>query len=384
MHDITEFDKFVPFYSYTNAVGVVMGTGNVGPYLTHDPATTNTYLSRDGGLTWQEAHKGDFIYEFGNHGGLLMMADWAREATQAFFSTNQGYSWRGVQFSPQPLNVSNILTELSAMSTSFVVFGVRNGRGALYHVDFQSMGMRLCQGLSAADSASSDYETWTPSDGKSEERCLLGRQRLYRRRKQRAECLNNKDLEWPLQKRDCVCTDEDYECEAGFHRGVASMTCIPEHSTDFYKDSEGNLGVCAGAADNFEIDAYRKVSGDSCTGGWQPSKYSLPCNEIKKEALEDERRQKNPRHRRRKWFSLRLFIKGLVLILAITLLCCLARTETVRNCLISTRLKLAGQRDYSKPSSAPPSAANDVTNIGVVTAGDVYSPPTPTELKSLP
>merc|ERR1712094_66879 len=120
------------------------------------------------------------------------------------------------------------------------------------------------------------------------------------------------------------------------------MTCIPEHPTDFYKDSEGNLGVCAADAETFEIDAYRKVSGDSCTAGWQPSKYSLPCKEIKKTALEVERREKHPHgHRRRRWFSLRLFIKGLVLILGLTLLCCLARTETVRNCLASVRLKLA-------------------------------------------
>merc|ERR1712014_272426 len=87
--------------------------------------------------------------------------------------------------------------ELTAMSTNFVVFGVRGHRGALYHIDFSQMGMRVCKGLSTADAADSDYETWTPSDGKSEDRCLLGRQRLYRRRKQLANCLNNKDLEWP-------------------------------------------------------------------------------------------------------------------------------------------------------------------------------------------
>merc|ERR1719343_1826276 len=36
LHGITDFDKFVPFYSYHNAVGIIMGTGNVGSYLSYD------------------------------------------------------------------------------------------------------------------------------------------------------------------------------------------------------------------------------------------------------------------------------------------------------------------------------------------------------------
>ena len=34
----------------------------------------NTYLSRDGGLTWAEVKKGPYVYEFGDHGGLIVMA----------------------------------------------------------------------------------------------------------------------------------------------------------------------------------------------------------------------------------------------------------------------------------------------------------------------
>ncbi len=35
----------------------------------------NTYLSRDSGLTWQELIKGSHLYEIGDHGGLLVLAD---------------------------------------------------------------------------------------------------------------------------------------------------------------------------------------------------------------------------------------------------------------------------------------------------------------------
>lgn len=76
--------KFGPFYSTENSVGIIMGTGNVGKYLASRPDQVNTYLSRDSGLTWFEVililinkkkvKKGSHIYEFGDHGGIIVMA----------------------------------------------------------------------------------------------------------------------------------------------------------------------------------------------------------------------------------------------------------------------------------------------------------------------
>ena len=70
-----------------------MATGNIGPYLRFEQDTTNTYLSRDGGLNWIEAHKGAYIYEFGDHGGLIVMADDVKKTKQVVFSWNEGQSW---------------------------------------------------------------------------------------------------------------------------------------------------------------------------------------------------------------------------------------------------------------------------------------------------
>ena len=52
-----------------------MAIGNVGEELERiKNDRINTYFSRDGGLTWAEVHKGSHIYEFGDHGGLIVMA----------------------------------------------------------------------------------------------------------------------------------------------------------------------------------------------------------------------------------------------------------------------------------------------------------------------
>jgi hypothetical protein len=57
-----------------NAIGIIIGCGNVGQYLSLKPDEVNTYLSRDGGLSWFEISKGSHIYEIGDHGGLIVMA----------------------------------------------------------------------------------------------------------------------------------------------------------------------------------------------------------------------------------------------------------------------------------------------------------------------
>ena len=78
---------FGSFYSPVNAIGILIGTGNVGNYLSNRKDEINTYLSRDAGLTWFEViyskniylfsfkvMKGSHIYEIGDHGGLIVMA----------------------------------------------------------------------------------------------------------------------------------------------------------------------------------------------------------------------------------------------------------------------------------------------------------------------
>ena len=53
LHSISDL-RFGPFYSTENSLGIVIGVGNVGRYLSNKEDEVNTYLSRDGGLNWFE------------------------------------------------------------------------------------------------------------------------------------------------------------------------------------------------------------------------------------------------------------------------------------------------------------------------------------------
>lgn len=271
LHGITNFHNYAPFYSIENAVGIIMGTGNIGPYLRFEPDEVNTYLSRDGGLTWFESHKGAFIYEFGDHGGLVLMADDVKRTKQVVFSWNEGISWYDFEFADRPMNVDNIVIEPNATTTSFLVYGTRGTAGVLYHLDFQPLGQPLCKGIWAADSVSSDYETWTPTDGRSSDSCILGRQITYTRRKASSECFNGEKLERPVVKSNCVCTEENFDCEVGFSRKIGSVDCRLVEEI-MVKSPE----TCT-SSDFYHVQAYRKVVGDTCEGGWQPEEIAVPC-----------------------------------------------------------------------------------------------------------
>ena len=101
---------------------MVIGTGNVGIYLSHRPDEVNTYLSRNGGLTWFEIRKGSHIYEMGNHGGLIVMAKNREQTNEFLYSWDEGLTWEIYKIDKKIL-VSNILVEPSNKSLKFIVYG---------------------------------------------------------------------------------------------------------------------------------------------------------------------------------------------------------------------------------------------------------------------
>ena len=71
-----------------------MGVGNTNHQLDRQSAEElNTFLSRDGGLNWQEVRKGPHIYEIGDHGGLIVMAEKQNATNEIYYSWNEGKSW---------------------------------------------------------------------------------------------------------------------------------------------------------------------------------------------------------------------------------------------------------------------------------------------------
>lgn len=336
LHDFTEVPVFSPVYSYRNAVGIIMGSGNLGAALSARREDTNTYLSRDGGRSWMEVHKGTFIYEFGNHGGLLVMADMVRETTEALYSWNEGTSWQSFKIAEKPMKVDNVIIEPDATATKFLLYGERARSGISKILDFASVHQRTCKGAGSAGAMDSDYEKWTVP-------CILGQQRIYSRRKQQSQCFNNETTEKFQTLQKCACTEMSFECELGFTRSIGSTACVLENPRVLPRAATAG---CPGAG-KFAVDAYRKVPGDVCEGGWTPQKVSLDCPRVDVAAAVDAPMRQGS------WLPFKSFL----VVCTVGLGMCLSRSERFQ-------AWLKALKERAHPTVPPGPAACGGTQIG--------------------
>ncbi|CAE7753933.1 vps10, partial [Symbiodinium pilosum] len=254
-----------------------MGIGNVGPQLSFESHEVNTYLSRDGGLNWQEVRKGVHIYEFGNHGAVLVMADILADTDAVIYSMDEGQSWQTLHLSTK-MNVTNILTEPRAVATKFLAYGTVGGAGVVQYLDFDALGWMPCRKPDHPNDDGSDYETWSPSDGfTADVACLLGQQTRYVRRKRSTECFNRRETKLPVVSESCSCRREDFECEVGFELAVDSNNCI-KSSIPLVGFVEEDPPECK-LRDTYTANMYRRIPGDHCENGWYPPQYEVRCKE---------------------------------------------------------------------------------------------------------
>ena len=101
--------------SRADAAGVVLAVGHPGPHLRHDaPESWLTYLSRDGGRSWEEAAPVAMHGAIGAHASVLLLAPDAirlgtasgfgadpaaaggADASSLRFSTDEGLTWESV------------------------------------------------------------------------------------------------------------------------------------------------------------------------------------------------------------------------------------------------------------------------------------------------
>jgi len=86
-------------------------------------------------------------------------------------------------------------------------------------LDFSGLHEPTCKGVDNPGTENSDFELWSPhDDGRhgSNNKCFLGQQVTYIRRKQDSECFNGEDFERQTMRVPCLCTEADYECDMNY------------------------------------------------------------------------------------------------------------------------------------------------------------------------
>lgn len=93
--------------------------GNVGEGLV-GYTDSDTFLSRDAGFTWEEVHKDARLYEFGDSGSIIIMANDEEPTDHVLSSTDEGLNRRECRFSTQPVRVRSVLADTRRR---FILFG---------------------------------------------------------------------------------------------------------------------------------------------------------------------------------------------------------------------------------------------------------------------
>ena len=101
---------------------MMMAVGNVGEYLeAYDQS--DTFLSRDAGFTWEEVHKDAHLWEFGDSGSILVMANDEEPTDHVLYSLDEGLSWREYRFTNDNIRVKSIVTVPTDTSRRFILMG---------------------------------------------------------------------------------------------------------------------------------------------------------------------------------------------------------------------------------------------------------------------
>ena len=232
-------------YSHFNAPGVLMGVGSVGAEGSLSQPDC-TWLSVDGGVTWTDVAVGVHIFEYGDFGGILVMALHMSDGPtdKVFFSVDEGMCWNSVALE-NAIHVQNIRhrtlsflflhvkllfwlrMEPDGQRPRFVIHGIAchkgehphcsndqktlTPNGVVYTLDVQDqMQLRQCR--------EEDYEVWRPLDNKKSP-CLLGASVRIEKRRRDSKCLNGGDYKRKkFPEQPCACTEDDLMCDFGFHQ----------------------------------------------------------------------------------------------------------------------------------------------------------------------
>ena len=213
LHSYTERRDPRATFSSPSAIGLMMGVGNVGEYLGRK-ADADTFITRDGGVEWHAVKKGNYMWEYGDQGSIIVIVEEDVATRSVFYSLNEGIDWQEYVFADADFTVAAISTVPSDKSRNFILWGKVSASGnkvATVNLDFTGLADKRCE-LDEKDPEGGDYYLWEPKHPSQKDNCLFGHVAQYHRKRPEAKCYNGLDIPHLHNiSRDCECTREDFE-----------------------------------------------------------------------------------------------------------------------------------------------------------------------------
>lgn len=215
LHHYTEREDKRRTFAADTAVGLLFGVGNVGASL-EDIGEADTFLSTDGGVSWASVKKGQWTWQYGDQGAVMVLVQRATrtkpvKTRTVSYSLDEGKTWSDHAFASDEVTVLDVTTLKSGTSRNFLVW-CRSDDGKTFSVnlDFGGLAERACQYKEDSDSES-DYFLWSPKHPLQDDDCLFGHVARYLRKKTDRKCYNEQSLQRLYDHSDCECSRRDYE-----------------------------------------------------------------------------------------------------------------------------------------------------------------------------
>ncbi|PKY15605.1 Oligoxyloglucan reducing end-specific cellobiohydrolase, partial [Rhizophagus irregularis] len=227
LHSVTSGRNNGHVFSSNEAPGVLMGVGNVGPYLLpYDQC--DTFLSYDGGLTWKVVRLGAHMYGIGHYGTILVIVDNEQPTDDILYSYDRGETWNrkslGVRIvakllTTDPTSKNFLLLGSAVPNHDTPGDGSSNYRHFIFKLDFSKLFDRDCN--------RDDFDDWVAKRSESGSDCFMGKKTTYHRRKVEARCFVVSSQQPSPDIENCACTEKDFECDFNYILDEDKEKCIP-------------------------------------------------------------------------------------------------------------------------------------------------------------
>lgn len=222
LHSFTERSIKSATFGSPSAVGLMIGVGNVGEYLSvKDDEDTHTFITRDGGIHWNAVMKGAYLWEYGDSGSVIVIVKQSRPTNVIYYTLDEGDTWAEYEFSDIDMQIDAISTVPSDTSLNFLLWGADVGKGsnaaqiATVNIDFTGLKerQRPCK-VNEEGGENEDYKMWEPKHPLQDNNCLFGHIAQYHRKRPEAQCVNGLNTDFQPKagvSKNCKCTRQDFE-----------------------------------------------------------------------------------------------------------------------------------------------------------------------------
>ncbi|POS74967.1 vacuolar protein sorting/targeting protein PEP1 [Diaporthe helianthi] len=274
IHGYTERKDHRKTFSSAGAVGLMLGWGNVGPYL-GKLEESDTYMTTDAGISWKQVKKGRWLWQYGDQGSIIALVPLDKKTRTLSYTMDEGRSWNDIHFEKEEKRVTDFTAQASGVSRKFIIWTEDGDNTKATTVDFTGLADRPCEQNDKPEK--SDYRIWSPSHPLHNDDCLFGHVTQYMRKKVDKECYNGYRIQHVYNVQNCPCTRRDYECDYNFELGKHGSCQLvkgfePVDHVQWCKDDPSRL-------EYFESTGYRKIPLSTCQDGTELDKQGgvHPC-----------------------------------------------------------------------------------------------------------